>query len=218
MDGTLENLLSNLGSNFIGYLPSLLAGIILVLIGWLLGWIAKRVVIQFAVILKLERFLVSFRWGKDFAKADVRFGLYNYLGNIAFFIIFIIFFNDALSTWKLTIFSTVLEKAILYVPKMIISLIIFGFGWMISNVTARSVQKALTREDVPRATLISRFVKSIMLLFFSAVALVELEIAREIVIIGFATIFITMGAFTVVLVAVSGKEFIKILHSSLGDK
>ena len=49
-------------------------------------------------------------------------------------------------------------------------------------------------------------------------ALVELDIAREIVIIGFATIFITLGLFTIVLTAVGGKEFVKKLYDSLGEE
>jgi hypothetical protein len=51
------------------------------------------------------------------------------------------------------------------------------------------------------------------LLFFSAMALVELEIAQQIVIIGFATIFITLGLVTVVIFFVGGKEFIRKLEA-----
>ena len=43
-------------------------------------------------------------------------------------------------------------------------------------------------------------------------ALVELEIAQQIVIIGFATIFITLGLVTVVVFFVGGKEFVKKLE------
>ncbi len=218
MNQNLQELFTNLGKNFIDYMPNLLGGIILVAVGWFLGWLAKRFIIQIAVILRLERFLVSFRWGKDFDKADIRYGLYNYLGNIAFFIIFIIFFNDALSTWKLSIFSNVLEKAILYVPKIFISSIIFGIGWLISLWTSRAVQRALKRENIPRSTLISRFTKSVIILFFSAMALVELDIAREIVIIGFATIFITLGVFTIVIAFIGGKDFVKKLQETLGEE
>ncbi len=218
MESSFTNLFTNLSRDFINYLPNLLGGIVLVTLGWILGWFAKRVIMQIAVLLRLERLLVSFRWGKDFAKADMRFGLYAYLGNTAFFIIFIIFFNDALITWKLTIFANILERVIFYVPKILVSLIIFTLGWFIASLASRSTQKALAKESVPRAALISRFTKSVLILFFSAMALVELDIAREIVIIGFATIFITLGLFTIVLTAVGGKEFVKKLYDSLGEE
>jgi len=40
-------------------------------------------------------------------------------------------------------------------------------------------------------------------------AIIEMNIAREIVIIGFATIFITLGVVLVVLTVVGGREFVK---------
>jgi hypothetical protein len=212
MSDKLQELFGGVGQNIINYLPNLFAGILLVAVGWLIGWFVKRIIIQLAVLLRLEKFLTGFRWGKAFAKADIRYGFYHYLGNIFFFIIFIIFFNDALNAWKLVIFSRVLEGAIFYLPRIVISLIIMLVGWMIASWTSTSIQKSLTREQIPRSALIAKFTKAVSLLFFSAMALVELEIAQQIVIIGFATIFITLGLVTVVIFFVGGKEFIRKLE------
>ena len=193
MGNNLQDLFGGVGQNIINYLPNLFAGILLVAVGWIIGWFVKRVIIQLAVILRLEKFLTGFRWGKAF-------------------IIFIIFFNDALNAWKLVIFSKVLEGAIFYLPRIVISLVIMLIGWMISLWTSNSIQKSLNREQIPRSALIAKFTKAVILLFFSAMALVELEIAQQIVIIGFATIFITLGLVTVVVFFVGGKEFIKKLE------
>jgi hypothetical protein len=213
MSDKLQELFGGVGQNIINYLPNLLAGILLVAVGWLIGWFVKRVIIQLAILLRLEKFLTGFRWGKAFEKADIRYGFYNYLGNIFFFIIFIIFFNDALNAWKLVIFSKVLEGAIFYLPRMVISLVIMLVGWMIASWTSTSIQKSLIRERIPRSALIAKFSKAVILLFFSAMALVELEIAQQIVIIGFATIFITLGLVTVVIFFVGGKEFVRKLEA-----
>ena len=207
MNDKLPGSFVNLTDKFIGYLPDLLAGIVLLFIGWFLGWFAKRVIIQLAVILRLERFLIRFRWGRDFSKGDVRFGFYNFLGNIAFFIIFIIFVNNALSAWKLSVLSDLMERGILFLPRIIIALILFGIGWLISIWASQAILRALRREDIPRSTLIANFIKGVLLLFFSAMALLELNIAREIVIIGFATVFISLGIISVIL-TVSGERSI----------
>ncbi len=209
MDSSFSQIFTNFGKNIINYLPNLFGGIVLLLVGWILGWLAKRFILQIAVIFRLERYLVSLRWSKSFAKADIRYGLYNYLGNIIFFIIFIIFFNDALSAFKLTIFSQILERIIFYLPKIVVSALILSIGWYLSSWGERSVLRVLINENIPKASLLSQFAKSVFLIFFFAMALVELDIAREIVIIGFATIFISLGLFTVVMAAAGGKEFIK---------
>ncbi|HKK19846.1 MAG TPA: hypothetical protein VJ983_00110 [candidate division Zixibacteria bacterium] len=217
MHKTLQEQLSGLSEQIIGFLPSLLAGIALVLLGWVLGWVCKRVIIQLAYILRLDRFLVRSRWRDDFAKGDVRFGLYNFLGNIAFFIIFIIFLDNAFHVWQLTVFYNLLETGIYFIPKAVAGLAIFGIGWLIASSAERAVRRGLHRESIPRAPLLSRFVKAVLLLLFSAMALVELDIARQVVLIGFATIFITLGILTVVLAAIGGKDFVQKVQQSLED-
>src|SRR5664279_5872323 len=71
-----------LADNIVAYLPSLLAGVILVLIGLVAGWIIKKILVQLSVLVRIDRFLRRSRWEADFAKADIRYGLYNFIGNI----------------------------------------------------------------------------------------------------------------------------------------
>ena len=108
MNENLQNQLLGIGEKIIGYLPNLFAGILLVVIGWFLGWFLKRIIIRVAVLLRLERILTRIRWGEDFSKADVRYGFYNFLGNIVAFIIFMIFLDNAFRTWKLMVLSDLL--------------------------------------------------------------------------------------------------------------
>lgn len=209
MDSLLRDPLSSMAEKVIGYLPSLLAGLVLIGIGWLLGWVAKRVAFQVCVILRFERLLGTFRWGADFSKADVRHALFNSIGSVAFFLVFLIFLNAALSTMQLTVLSNLIEKSVSLVPRLVIAIVIAGVGWMIARWVELTVRKGLAKEDVPRATLISRFSSAVLILFFSAMALVELDIAREIVVIGFTVIIITLGLLAVIVTAMGGKGMVK---------
>jgi len=208
MEEIMQKHLLVLFNNFIGFLPNLISGIMLVLIGWALGWFAKRLVVQLAAILRLERYMLRSRWGSEFSLADVRYGFYNFIGNIAFIIILMIFIDNALVSWQLDVLSKLLSRGILYLPKIIIALIVFGLGWFLSDWSEKSIARVLHREDIPRPNLIARFIRTVLMLFFSTIALVELDLAREIVIIGFSTIFITLGCLTVVMAALGGKMFL----------
>jgi hypothetical protein len=207
-----------LTDNIIAYLPNLLAGIILVLIGWIAGWLVKKVLVQVSILLRVDRFLRRSRWEADFSKADVRYGFYNLIGSIGYAIIFLLFLDNALIAWKLTMLSDLLSSGILYLPKIIIAVSIFGLGWLLSFWAQKSILKSLYKEEVPRASLISKFIKIILLLFFSAIALVELDVASEIVIIGFSTIFITLGSISIVITAVGGRSFIEKFGNSIKEK
>lgn len=218
METKIQDQFVSLANSIVAYLPSLLAGIILLLLGWLAGWFIKRLLVQVSLLLRIDRFLTRSRWADDFSKADVRHGVYNLIGNIGYTLVFLLFLDNALIAWKLTMLSDLLSKGIIYLPKIIIAMVIFGLGWLLSFWAEKSVLIALNREEIPRASLISKFVKMILLLFFSAIALVELEVAQIIVIIGFATILVTASAISIILTAIGGKGFVDRIGNQFKDE
>jgi hypothetical protein len=217
METKIQDQFLGFADSLLAYLPNLFGGLILILVGWLLGWIVKKILVQLSVILHIDRFLQRSRFEADFTKADVRYGLYNLIGNIGFWIIFLIFLDNAFLALKLKILSDLLSQGILYLPKIIIATITFGLGWLLASWVQISVLKSLYREEIPRASLISIFIKSILIIFFSAISLVELDVAREIVIIGFGTIFITLGVIAIVITIVGGKNILKKIEDSLKE-
>ncbi|HPJ94643.1 MAG TPA: hypothetical protein PKY89_12105 [Deltaproteobacteria bacterium] len=208
MNNHAHNLLITIANRFLDYLPSLLIGLILIVIGWLIAWFVKRVIVQMMILLRFDRALVRFPWGKSFAKADVRYGLYHFVGSIAFIVIFLLFVYYALISWGLGFISELLGQGILLVPKIIAAIAIFAVGWIIAAWTSRAVYKFLYQERIPHATMIAYYAKVLCILLFSGVAFAELDIAREVVIIGFTVIFVTMGTIGVIMTIFHGRDLL----------
>jgi hypothetical protein len=209
---------SKLVQNIADYFPNLLAGLLLIVIGALVGWVIKRIVYQLCVLLRIERLLGSFRWGGEFSKADIRNALFRTIGNITFFIVFLIFLNAALDAMKLTVLSNMIEKGVSIIPRLITALFIFSIGWIIARGATLSIRRSLYREGIPRASLVARFSNAVILLFFFAMALVELDIARVLVIIGFSVVIITLALLTIIIVSVGGKDLVSKIFASLDEK
>ncbi len=207
MDNSIQGPFFDFGKEIISYLPNLLGGFLLLAIGWFVGWLAKRIIVQLLIAFRLERLFTRVRWRQTLSKADIRYALFNFIGNILFFVIFLIFLYTALDAMKLTVLSSLIQNGVLFIPKLIVALIIFGLGWIIAGRVSNSVYNALGKENVPNYSLISRFIRFAILIFFSAMALAEIEIAVEIVIIGFTTIFITLAIIAVVFAVVGGKSY-----------
>jgi hypothetical protein len=54
----------------------------------------------------------------------------------------------------------------------------------------------------------------VTVLFFSAMALTEIEVAKEIVLVGFSVTIVTLGALVIVMTSIGGKRFVsKILET-----
>ena len=171
-------------------------------------------IIQMLILLKFDRALVRFPWGRAFSKADVRYGFYSFIGNIFFVIIFLLFLYYTLLSWGLKFISELLREGILFFPRLIAAGAILGIGWMIASWASRSLYKFLYQEKIPYSTFIAYYTKVVLIVLFFAAAFAELDIARNIIIIGFTTIIITLGIIAVILTAVHGKGVLSKLKES----
>lgn len=199
MDSPLRSMLQGVSDKFVAYLPNLAVGLFLIALGWLFGWVARRFVMRLCVLLRVDRWLVGLRWGRAFALGDVRHALYAMLGSIAFAMVFLAFLSTAVTAMQLSSIATLLERGVAIVPRMVIASIIGGLGWFAASVAKEAVARSLNKNGVLHADFISQFARAMLLVFFGAMALSELDIAREIVVIGFTVMIITLGALAVVL-------------------
>lgn len=218
MEDKIESPFLDFGKQIINYLPSLLGGVILLIIGWVAGWLAKRLTVQLLIVLRFEKLFVRLQWRRALSKADIRYAVFNFIGNIVFFIIFLIFLNSALDAMKLTVLSTLIQHSVIFIPKLIVALIILGIGFIVAGRVSGSIYSSLLKEDIQHYSIISRLVKFVIILFFSAMALVEIDIAAQIVIIGFTTIMITLGIIAILIVFADRKSFLANIYSSVDKK
>ncbi|TRZ90960.1 hypothetical protein D4R89_03635 [bacterium] len=218
MESKLPTLFLDLTNKFVEFIPKLLAGMALLFLGFLVAWFVKRLVIQVSIALRLERSLIKFRWGKAFSKADVRYGFYNFLGNLFYFFILLAFIDLAFIAWDLKFLSDLLGEAISLFPRLVAAAIILGIGWFLALWVANSLVWVLLRENIKRATAISLYTRIVLIVLFSAMALAELDVANTIVTIGFTVIFITLGIIAIVLVTMHGKASFKKHHGTEDDK
>jgi hypothetical protein len=93
-------------------------------------------------------------------------------------------------------------------PKIIGAVVIFGAGWLAALWAAGAIKRDLSNDHVPGAAPIAYFARVFLIISFSSIAIFELDMAREIVIIGFASASITLGAIAVILTFIFGREWV----------
>lgn len=208
MKSDTANMLHHLSAQFIGFVPNLVAAIVLIILGWVVGWFLKRLFIQVCITFGVHRYLPRRRWSEAFSKADVRYAVYNFAGNIVFIIVFLIFLYSALVSLKLTVLSHVLQTGFFFLPRLIGCLIIFGVGFFLADRVGAGAQGAMIRESLPRGLLVGRLVRAATLLFFGAMALYVLHIANQIVLIGFTVSLVSIAVIAILIAALGGKELV----------
>ncbi len=192
MQASTQGPLSELGSRFSDYLPTLSAGLLLVGLGIVAGWLAKRTVVAFLNWVRFDRLGGPAAWRAAFAKADVRAALYNTVGTGVMVLVLLVFIDNALQIWGLTVLLQVVDRFLGYLPNLALVGLIVGVGLFLSNLTAERVENALEEAAAPNPRLLAGMTKAALLAVVAALALWELDFARQVVmgafLIGFGAI------------------------------
>lgn len=173
------------------YLPNLLFGLLVLILGMFVGWLTSKLTVRFLIFFRLDRVVVRMGWGRALEKGDVRHSLFNFVGVVLGLLVFLVFLENAIVIWKLTVLSELLEKLVVLIPQLIVVSIILLVGWGAAAGVSRAVQRALFQEDFGRARLAGRVVRGTILVLTCAIALVELNIA---VVLVTGAFLITLGA------------------------
>jgi hypothetical protein len=187
------------------YLPTLLAGVVVLCLGAIVGWIVAKLTVRILVFLRLDRVVTRLGWGRALEKGDVRHSLFGLIGTVLGVLLFLVFLENAVVIWKLTVLSQLLEKLVSLIPQLITAAVILAAGWSIASAASRAVQRALIQEEFERSRIAGRMVYAAILALVCAIVLVELDIA---------TVIVT-GAF---LIAFGALAFGFVLAFALGSR
>jgi hypothetical protein len=193
MQGLSSGQLAGFQYRVYDYLPTLAAGLVVVGVGFVVGWLAKRAMVRGLLWLRLDRLGGQTAWRAAFSKGDVRLSLYNLVGSIVMALIVVVFLDNALEIWGLLVLGRMVASTLVYLPNLALVVLIVGIGVMLSNSLAGRVEAALDEEDLPRARLVAKIFKGTLLFIVGALALWELQFAREIVLAAFLIAFGAVG-------------------------
>jgi len=210
--------LSEFQGRLAGYLPTLAAGLVVLLIGIGVAWLAKRAVIRAMVWLRLDRMGGSHSWRAAFAKGDVRSALYNLVGSVVMVLVLLLFLDNTLQIWGLVVLSRLVDQVLVYLPNLVMVLLIAGIGLLLANTLADRVEETLEEEGVGRARLVAKIFKSALLAVVGALALWQLDFARQIVLSAFLIGFGAIGVAFALAVGVGSSRAVQRALDSMLDK
>jgi hypothetical protein len=210
--------LNEFKSRLIEYLPTLAAGLVVLVLGVVIGWLAKRAVIRTLILLRLDRLGAGESWRAAFAKGDVRSAMYDRVGTVAMVLVVLLFLDNAVQIWGLTVLQRLLDQGIFYLPNLAFVTLIVGVGLLLANTLADRVEDTLDEEGVGRARLIARIFKSALMAVVGALALWQLDFARQIVLSAFLISFGAIGIAFALAVGVGSSRAIQRVWDAMLDK
>jgi len=191
------------------FLPDILTSLLIFILGIVLGLIFKKLFLRFFNTIKVDRF--SERYGfieilkKGGIKEPISFILSRLIGWLTIIIISIV----ALRSLNVPAIEQILEKFFLYLPNIFVAVIIIFFGYLLSNFLGRTALIAAVNAGWKVSGLIGRFVKLTVFLLAVTMALEQLGIGRETIVIAFAIIFGGVVLALAIALGLGGRDIAK---------
>lgn len=173
----------------IGFLPNLLSSIIIFIIGFAAGWVFKKILIKTLNVMNIDRFSEKVGITQGFEKIGVRATPTVIIGRIVYWLVVIIFIIIALHALKVPAILELLKQLFIYLPNIAVAFLLILVGYLLGNVLGRAALLASVNAGIRSSRLLANGVKTIIVLVAFAMALEQLGIGRETVIVAFTIIF-----------------------------
>jgi hypothetical protein len=174
---------------FIEFLPNLLSSLVIFILGFLLGWIIKSIIQKTLEILNTDRFCKRMGITQGLERGGIKTTPTRVLSQISYWFVVIVFLIISLYTLKIPAIEDLLEQFFLYLPNVFVSALLIIVGYILSNFAGRATLIASVNSGIKFSGLLSKTVKTIIFLLAFTMALEQLGIGRDTVIVTFTVIF-----------------------------
>lgn len=182
--------LAVLADQVLAVLPNVLAMSIIFAAGLVVAWTASQTMERLLRVVGLDR--LSDRLGVTSAllRGGVKTDPSRLVGQAAYWIVMIFATVAALGALNLQPINDVAKSFLAYVPHLVTAGLILIAGWLLSNFVSQAVLIAAVNAGLPPARLVAALSRWGIQLLAVAMALEQLGIAQNIVVVGFG---ITLG-------------------------
>lgn len=173
--------ITGLWTAIISYLPQLIGAMLVFLIGIAIAVVLRRVVVKAVELLRLDDLASKLEVKKTLGQVGVRLHIGHLFGWIVKWFIVVVTLiatTDILGWDELTEY---LKQVIIYIPNVIIAVVILLAGTLLANFVRNIIKSAVEAAQLSSADFLSGVAKWAILAFSFMAALVQLQIAKELI-------------------------------------
>ncbi|OGF22906.1 hypothetical protein A2Y83_00855 [Candidatus Falkowbacteria bacterium RBG_13_39_14] len=214
----ITNSFQNLWIKVISFLPNVIIAILFLLVGLLVAKFFSKFITRTLKYLYFDKAADSLGIKEELAKIGIKVDLSKVVGLIVNWFFIIVFLVAAADILKFTQITEFLNKVLLYIPKVIIAAVILIIGVVFANFINGVVKTSVHVVSLESADAIAAIAKWAILIFSVMAALVQLDIAAELVSVllkGFVAMLAISGG---IAFGLGGQDKAKKIIDKLGEK
>lgn len=171
------------------FLPNLITSLILLVFGFALGVLVKWVCVKIFRALNLDGFSQKLGMSDALSRSGFRESPSLILSRILKWLTITTFIIVAMQNLSIPTVEHLIDRMFLYLPNIFIAALILVLGYIFGNFLGRAVVIASVNAGMSSAGLIGKAVKATVFLLSCTMALEQLGIGKETIIIAFAIVF-----------------------------
>lgn len=203
----------------LAFLPHLLMAVVILLLGFIAGWLTKVVLRRVLALLKVDGHAERSGLSGVLVKGGVKEPLSLLLAKIAGGVVVFAFLLIALSNLNFAVLDHLVEQLFNYLPNVIIAVIIMILGYTLGNFLGRAALIASVNAGVHFSRLVGRFVRYLTMILAILIALEQLGIGKETVLLTFAILFSGVVLAMAIAFGLGGRDLARdYLEKRLGER
>jgi hypothetical protein len=181
--------MEQLGRQVITVLPSILAMLIIIGVGLVAAWALGHTVERLLRVVRLDHLCNRLGITAALARGGVKSDPSHIVGRAAYWIVVAFATVAGLGALNLQPINQFAQSLLAYIPRMFTAAVVVIVGYLLSNFISQGVLIASVNAGLPPARLIAAVTRWGVQLFAVAMALEQLGIAQNVVVVGFAIAF-----------------------------
>jgi hypothetical protein len=170
------------------FLPNMLIFTLILITGIILAFILKAVFLKIFRAIKLDKLSEKSGVGEMMVKGGLKEPISLILSKFIGWLTVIIFLFLSLGSLNVPAIDRILEKFILYLPNIFVAAFILFVGYLLGNFLGRAALIAAVNAGMKVSGLVGKLVKRTVILLALTMALEQLGIGKETIVIAFAII------------------------------
>lgn len=199
---------ANIFTQFFNFLPSLFGALLIFVVGLILAKWAKAIIVKVLAAVKLDKVLRKIGLEPFLSQADIKLKAEVIVGEIARWLIIIVFFMAGVNVLGLTTVGSVLASVLGFVPSIVSAILILTIGVLLAGLVEGLIKGAVNQIDPKTGRLLSKVASYLVVIVAALAAINELGIAQSLINILFMGIITTLALGIGLAIGLGAKDLV----------
>jgi len=175
--------------SFLKLLPGFFSSIVLILCGIFLGFVFKHLFLRLLRVARVDKLAQRLGTTEALTGAGIHSTPSHLLSKLGQWIVILVFLIISMQNLRMPTIEHLMEQFLLYLPNVFVAAFILIVGYLLGNFFARATLIALVNAGISDSRLAARFIRFVVFTLTATMALEQLGIGRDTVIVAFAITF-----------------------------